>query len=177
MTAVVGMLLLIAFTASGLEEKGSPMAQLTPNILTMAADGQPCPAGIGDVAWIAGEWRAQALGGTAEEVWSGPQAGTMMGMFRLIKEDRLVFYEILTISEKDESLIVRLKHFNPDLTGWEEKDEVVSFPLVKLGENEAYFDGMTFRRVENELHVFVASHHEDGTAGELVFEYTGRPAR
>jgi hypothetical protein len=169
---VYGTLLLIALLASGSGGGAAQMTQVTPNVWSLPTDGERPKAEIGDVAWIAGSWEGEAFGGSAEETWSSPRAGTMIGMFRIIKDGRPGFYEILCISEDGGSLVLKLKHFNADLTGWEEKDETVTFPLVKLGVNEAYFDGMTFRRVGDELQVFVASKAEDGTASELAFRYT-----
>jgi hypothetical protein len=55
------------------------------------------------------------------------------------------------------SLALKLKHFNPDLTGWEDKDRFVTFPLVKLGQKEAFFSGLTFRLVaDGKLEIFLA---------------------
>ena len=145
---------------------------MTENILRGSPDAEPPRAGIRDVAWIAGAWYGEALGGQAEETWSAPSAGTMMGMYRLVKEERVIFYELLTIVEEAGSLILRLKHFDPELGGWEEKDQALQFPLVKIGSDEVYFDGLTFRRAGETLHVFVAQHAKDGTTGELAFRYT-----
>lgn len=39
-----------------------------------------------------------------------------------------MFSEYMQIAPDGDSLIVRLKHFNADLTGWEEKDKTVNFP-------------------------------------------------
>ncbi len=69
----------------------------------------------------------------------------MMGMFRLIKEDKIVFYEFFRLAEENGTLILRLKHLHPDLKGWEEKDATVEFPLVRLGSKELIFDGLTFK--------------------------------
>jgi hypothetical protein len=41
---------------------------------------------------------------------------------------------------------MRLKHVNPDMTGWEEKNGYVTFRLVRHDATGAYFDGLTFRR-------------------------------
>ena len=113
-------------------------------------DNESSPkASIQDVAWIAGHWQGEALGGTTEEIWSAPIGDSMMGSFRLIKFNKVSFYEIETISEESGSLILRLKHFHGDLKGWEEKDETVDFPLVKLDGQTAYFDGMTFEKVSD----------------------------
>ena len=45
----------------------------------------------------------------------------------------MYFYEICTIVEENNSLVLKLKHLNRDLTGSEEKDEVRAFPLAPLG--------------------------------------------
>lgn len=37
-----------------------------------------------------------------------------------------------------------VKHFNADFSGWEERDEQVSFALVALGENRADFEGLAY---------------------------------
>ncbi len=75
-------------------------------------------ATIKDMAWLAGHFRSKVFGGISEEVWTPPFGKTMMGMFKLVKGDKIVFYELFTISEESNSLILKLKHFNPDLTGW-----------------------------------------------------------
>jgi hypothetical protein len=164
-------LLIVLLSVFCLAEGGVAMAAAAPNILHLPAGGAPPPATIEDVAWIAGAWHGEALGGLAEEIWSAPRAGTMMGMFRLIEGGQLRFYELLAIREEGESLALRLKHFNADLTGWEEKGDPITFPLVKLGDREAYFDGVTFRREGERLTVFVLAGAGQQTAGELIFEY------
>lgn len=144
----------------------------TPNTLSLADPSLAPAATIDDVAWIAGYWEGDAFGGTAEEIWSRPVAGTMVGVYKLIRGDAVVFYEILTIVESGKSLVLRLKHFNPDLSGWEEKDQSVSFPLVKLEPGVAYFDGMTFRREHPDtLRIFLASRERDGSFAEHDFRY------
>lgn len=96
----------------------------------------------------------------------------MMGTYRVLKDEGVAFYELITISEEDGTLILRLKHFHSDLTGWEERDEVVTFPLVKLGPTDAYLDGMTFRRSgEDKLEVFVRRRSDEGGPSVLAFPY------
>jgi len=104
-------------------------------------------ATIEDIAWLAGRWVGEGLGGTAEDVIAPASGGQMMGMFRHSKADGSVnFYEFYLFAEKDGSLTVRLKHFSPVLAGWEEKAEFVEFPLVAIEERAAYFDGLTYVR-------------------------------
>lgn len=136
-------------------------------------EGTPRPkAAIRAMAWLAGHWRGPALGGISEEFWSDPAGGAMMGMFRSVKDGTVVFYELLTIVEDAGSLVLKLKHFHPDLKGWEEKDEMREFPLVKLGDREIFFDGMTFRRDgKNSMTIFVRFENQDGSLREEAFVY------
>jgi hypothetical protein len=125
-------------------------------------------ASIADLGWLVGHWRGEALGGVAEEIWLEPEGGTMAGMFRLVQGGRVILYELFTISEPD--LVLRLKHFNADLSGWEERNEVVTFPLVRLGSAEAVFDGVTFRVMpDGRLHASVRTRQRDGTEEQIDF--------
>ncbi len=155
------------------------LAQSQHSTHTLELDEGATPKGtLADVAWIAGHWRGEALGGTAEEIWSPPLGNSMMGVYRLVKDGQVSFYEILTIAAESETLILRLKHFHPDLAGWEERGESVDFPLVRAEPGKAYFSGMTFLlKDEDTLEVYVANRQKDGTVGELAFLYRRfRPA-
>ena len=73
--------------------------------------------------------------------------------------------------EENGSLSFRLKHFNSDLTGWEEKNEREEFPLVKVEKNAVYFDGFTIKRISaNEIHMYVVI-SDEGEAEEVEFKY------
>jgi hypothetical protein len=91
----------------------------------------------------------------------------------LIKNDTLiVFYEIVTITENGQSLTLKLKHFNKDLTGWEEKNEVREFKLVKKEKNKLWFEGMTFELIdENNFQVYLAIQKKNGEVIEELFPY------
>jgi len=142
------------------------------NNIKYLSKGQYSPnAKIEQVSWIAGHWQGHAFGGETEEIWSAPKAGSMMAVFRLTKNNKVNFYEIEIIREVNQSLVLDLKHFSQDLKGWEKKDEKVSFPLVELGKNIAYFEGMTFKKISDDvLHVFVDI-KDKGKRSEILFEY------
>lgn len=111
------------------------------------------PATLEAAAWLAGHWVGEGLGGVSEEIWSPPAGGAMMGAYRLLSDGKPVFYEFLLLVEENGSLILKLKHFHPDLTGWEEKRDFVDFPLVAVEPGAVHFDGLSFAR------------HADGTLG------------
>lgn len=99
-----------------------------------------------------------------------------MGMYRLVKAGKPVFYELLTLVEEKGSLVLRLKHFNADLTGWEEKDKTIDFPLVSTGDGAMHFEGMSFHpRGKDNLTVFLAIHGKDGSVREETFSYRRVP--
>ena len=103
-------------------------------------------------AWIEGFWVGDGFGGTSEEVWSAPSAdGTIMGTFRHFKGDgSLNFYEFLVL----DSTGVRLKHFNPDMTGWETKEDFVHFKAIEFTENMIILKGLTYElKSEGELEI------------------------
>ena len=128
-------------------------------------------ASIADVAWINGYWQGEIWGGQIEEIWSAPLAGSMMASFKFAADQQVKFYELITIFEQEDSLVLRLKHFSGGLQGWEEKDQFVEFKLVKLDDNNAYFEGYTYRLVSpNELHVFVVI-EDKGQKAETQFVF------
>ena len=139
---------------------------------TTTISNTPTKVALSDAAWIAGHWTGKAMGGTFEETWNPPLGNSMMGMFKFVKDDQVNFYELLTIVEENDSLVLRLKHFNPKLVSWEEKDESEEFPLLSLSANEARFDGLVFRKIDDS-HMTITVLQDDGEKqGVLVFSCT-----
>ena len=128
-------------------------------------------ADLSAISWIQGAWRGEAFGGLTEEIWSAPLGKSMMCTFKLVVDDQVQFYEIETITEENNSLILRLKHFHSDLKGWEKKDITVDFKLVKITEQKVFFDNYTFEKVsESEMNVYVVI-DMDGKETEAKFNY------
>jgi len=145
--------------------------KLTERTFKLAPGAKSPPATLADMKWLAGHWVGEALGGVSEEIWSPPKAGSMMGMYRLVKDGKPVFYELLTIVEEQGSLVLRLKHFHSDLKGWEDKDRTVEFALVAVRDGVVQFEGMSFHPQGDTLIVYLASGQTGGGAREEVFSY------
>jgi hypothetical protein len=129
-------------------------------------------ARIEDLAWLQGQWEGPGIAGLATEVYSGPAGGQIVGHFRQLRGDGIWFYEIMTIVQAGASLEYRLKHFNQDLTGWEEKGTVLTFPLVAVEKDAWYFDGLTVRRDGADGMIgAVRIESKDGPPREAVFKY------
>ena len=150
----------------------------TPNTIRLKADAPRPAASIETMAWLAGgTWRGDGFGGITEESWSTPAAGAMIGTFRSLKPagtgHAVAFYQLLTFIEQNGSLVLRLKHFNADLTGWEEKDGFVTFRLARVTPDAVYFDGLTFRRESRDrMTVFLALRDRSGALSEEAFHYS-----
>jgi hypothetical protein len=152
--------------------KGLSQVTDTENTVQLKAGQQSPAASLDQIDWIAGHWQGEAFGGIVEEIWSPASGGSMMCVFRLINNDQVSFFEICTITEEEGSLILRIKHFHPDLKGWEEKDETVDFPLVKFSGSRAWFSGFTFERInDREMNVYVQTGDEQGQEKEVKFNY------
>lgn len=142
------------------------------NTMVLEEEAVSPPAAINQVSWLEGHWRSEALGGIAEEYWSAPAGNAMMGMFRLLQNGKVSFYELFIISKDEGTLFLRLKHFDSRLNGWEEKDEAVVFRLVKIETDSVWFDGLTMKKTgDDQLMVYVRSDNRDGSISELEFPY------
>ena len=145
-------------------------ATSTEHTIRLAEGATPAADSIEVMSWIAGRWEGDGLGGQTEESWNPPMAGEMIGTFRLIRAGKPVFYEFLRFGPTDGGLAMRLKHFNPDMTGWEEKDKFVTFRYVKTEGYTVYFEGLTFRRDSpTEMTIFLALKNKAGEVREETF--------
>lgn len=128
-------------------------------------------ASFEDLKWMVGNWEGEAFGGNFEEVWSPATAGSMCGTFKLMNNNGVSFYEIMTITLSPAGPNLRLKHFNADLTGWEEKDEVIEFPFVKCKPNEIEFDGLIYRKTSEEtMQIILKTKDSDGQVSENIID-------
>jgi len=101
----------------------------------------PVPATLADVAFMEGHWRGGDPGDLSEEVWSGPEGDSMVGMWRYVAKGRARIFEVLTLTTEGPNVVLRIRHFDPKLVAREEKDKAVELPLVAKGPREAVFEG------------------------------------
>jgi hypothetical protein len=166
-------LLIAAFTLALLATPAFAQQRLTEHTLRLSPGQTSPPATIADAAFLVGHWTGDGLGGTFEEIWTAPKKGVMVGMYRGLKDDAPSFQELLVLREEAGSLMIRLKHFNPDMTGWEEKAQVVAMPFVGKKDGLVHFDGMAFQVTgPDTVTCYLAiENKKDGTAREAVFTY------
>lgn len=132
------------------------------------------PATLEQVDWLVGQWAGEGIrGAPAMESWLPPIGATMVGTFvQETPDGAIMFTEHLYIMQEESSLVLRLKHFNADLTGWEEKGDMLTFRLVAIEDCAAYFNALTLRCADPEKPgegLVAAVRMQSG--GELVFEF------
>ena len=92
-----------------------------------------------DLEWLEGHWSGQAGGDEVDEVWAGAAAGAVVGMFRSTAAGKVRFYEFMTITKDSDRIGLTIKHFDPDLVGWEEKDGAARLVLTESTDRRAVF--------------------------------------
>lgn len=125
-------------------------------------------AGAHPFDWLEGHWVGQGFGGTIDEVWLPARGGTMLGTFRLVVDGADVFYEIFTIDEGPDGHVMRLKHFNPNLDGWEEKDAALVWPAEAVVGTSARFGPVLYERNGDELVATVNVNEGTKTGAERI---------
>ena len=137
------------------------------------------PASLAQMNWLVGQWVGTGIGGApAMESWLPPTGPVMVGTFaQETAEGEVMFTEHLYLMEEEGTLVLRLKHFNADLTGWEEKDDMLTFRLVAVEECAAYFHALTLRCADAERpgEGLVAAVRMQG-GNELIFRFTAKGA-
>ena len=127
------------------------------------------PATLQDVSWLVGSWTGEAFGGTFEEVWNPPSKGSMIGFFKFMDDDAVSFYELLLLVEEEGSLSLKVKHFNPDFSAWEDREEYVDFRFVSASEDVIHFSGISFYRMSrNEIHAWIRMRNGDRISEEKL---------
>ncbi len=163
-------ILLASLAALVLSVSLTAQVKNTENTLKLEEGEAPPKATMAEVEWLAGSWLGSGLGGVSEEIWSKPQGGVMMGVYRLIVKDKPVFYEMMMLVEQEGTIVLRLKHFHPNFVGWEEKDKTVDFKFVSKNGNRINFSGLTFERVDDKnLRIYLALKQKDGSVREELF--------
>ena len=143
-----------------------------------AAYSQLPPKNIKALAFIAGKWETTTSWGDMEEYWSEPMGDCMMCVYRCVKDGKVVFYEMIVIEQTDSGPVMKLRHFNPGLIAWEDKEKPYEYRLMFLEADKARFERpdkktyITFHRTSPKtLKVILESQDKEGQWIEDVFDY------
>lgn len=79
-------------------------------------------ATLAEFAWLEGCWQGTWGPRVAEQCWSSPKAGMMLGTFRLVEDEKTLVLELFTLVEKPDAMNFYIRHFTPALVPWEKSD-------------------------------------------------------
>jgi hypothetical protein len=94
---------------------------------------------VRDLDFLKGRWSGKAGDDFFEEYWLPEINSTMACVFRWIKKGEIYIYELVTLVERDGEIRMLLRHFDKELTAWEEKESPRDFVVTELSENEVVF--------------------------------------
>ncbi len=80
---------------------------------------------LADFAWLAGRWQGSWGPRVAQQIWTAPKAGVMMGTFQLAENDKTLVLELFTVVEEPDGIKFHLRHFTPSLVQWEKSGPTV----------------------------------------------------
>ncbi|MEM7100421.1 MAG: DUF6265 family protein [Pseudomonadota bacterium] len=121
---------------------------------------------LSDLDWMTGSW-AGPVGNPdnpqrLEETWGDPLAGTMTAMVRMTMGDRTVMIELISITESEDSLLLHIQQFNPDMSPRFEPAQrlrLVSLEGQKLSfkaDSPGGIDSLVYHRQADHLTITVA---------------------
>lgn len=128
------------------------------------------PAVLSDFAWLEGRWMGETVEGRMEDIWSGIDGGTIMGMFRLVLPNQSVnVLEMSVLRQDGEFVVLDFRHFTPSLSTWESSRNALELYLAEKSRDRIVWQNpnpadtrMTMphrvtwtRTAENHLHVSV----------------------
>lgn len=172
-TALCVLLLLSPVISGSAQEATTPTAATSPRIR----------ASVAQLGWIAGLWTGTLGDRTIEQHWLAPLGTSMVAVYRNVQGERPMLYELLTLEQEGDGVVLRIKHFapGPGLVGRQEKDESVNHPLVALDGQTAVFEGglpgaaparITFRRVDADHLTITVARLREGAPVATEFKYT-----
>lgn len=101
-------------------------------------------ANVADLRFLTGHWMGTAsFGGSVECHWMAPSGDNAMGSIRMMKDGKVTVYEILVAEQTGPGVTLRVKHFNPGLTGREEKDVSDQYAVVELRNERVVLEKIT----------------------------------
>jgi Domain of unknown function (DUF6265) len=157
----LAILPLIPIGALAQASRGAGVPSAEPPIVVDSARpaSAPKPA-LADLAWLAGRWQGAWGPRVAQQEWTPPKAGVMVGSFQLAENDKTLVLEFVTLVEEGDGIKFHLRHFTPSLVAWEKPgptilDLTAADPKVIAFENPT--DGqpkrLTFIHVDTDTYV------------------------
>lgn len=151
----------IAAAALMLIAAGPAMAQ---DVRALAADAAPAAATLDDMKGIFGDWIAK----DAAAAFSAPVGGQVIGHLLLMNGTTPRVEELWLLRPEGNSVLVRQKHYTPDLKDREAKDVWGERKLVARDAGHLYFENLTFVTKGNTMDLLVRIAGQNGAPPTML---------
>jgi len=126
-----------------------------------------------NISWMTGEWIGDGFGGISYGTWSAPINDIMLGTYRHTSDGKNNFFELFTIAKNEEGQFeMKLRHFNPDMTAWEDKEGQLIWPLKSHAENKVTFGPCTYELIAPGKMKITLLMDNDGKQETEIFNFT-----
>jgi hypothetical protein len=134
---------------------------------------------VKELSFLTGHWGGTVQGFEADEIWSAAANGSLMGVYREMKDGKTTFFEFLTIEQEAGGPVLRLRHFKPRMQALD--TEATTFSLTGFSAGKAVFEGgtkdhpvrMTFEQKGRDGLAILLEHRRDnGEWTHELFAYT-----
>jgi hypothetical protein len=113
-----------AGTQAALQPPASSVESAQPAKPEVSTPATPKPT-LAQLSWLAGRWQGAWGPRVAQQVWTAPRAGVMMGTFQLAENNKTLVLEVFTVTDGGEGIKFSLRHFTPSLVAWEKTGPIV----------------------------------------------------
>ena len=127
---------------------------------------------VEDLSWLSGHWVATHGDLRFDDVYSEPRNGSIMGMFRVVQDDVVRTYGIMSFSDTEDGVLYRYRRMTPDLAPLEKLGHVIERPLLRIKGKTAIFKDMRIELINrNKMHLSLELTHVDGSTeqSKVVF--------
>ena len=94
-------------------------------------------ATVSDLAWMTGHYKGATGNGALEENWAMPEGGSIASLVRSTAAGATTMIELIVIEEEGNSLMLRLKQWDPGMAPRAEGFQVME--LMEIGDHKVVF--------------------------------------
>lgn len=135
------------FTTNQLNLNDSPMKRshvlLCLCLLTMLPQAfaqAQAKGSVSDLRFIEGSWKAVWGDRSIDATWSAPAGENIVGYVRVMRDNKVVLYELFAFEQTDGGLVALVRHFGPGLIAREEKETPDHYNFLEAGNGWAMFE-------------------------------------
>lgn len=99
------------------------------------------PASINDLNWMTGNWAGDLGPNQLEENWIMAEGGSIAAMVRMTGNGTTSMFEMITIEEVDDSLVLHIQQFDPGFVA--RTPEPQKMELVEITGNRVKFEAVS----------------------------------